>query len=117
MTVASKKTCVQDHRCPHWCALDHSGTEEALLHESEAQSLPLSHRHDVRLPESVDVRVVQYEPYEPGAGPSEPGDPAAGPSVELTYHVGSRYRVIGLSPGEARRLARMLLAGADQAGE
>ncbi|TYK44466.1 DUF6907 domain-containing protein [Actinomadura decatromicini] len=110
MPVASKNACAQDQRCPRWCTLDHSGTRTALLHESEAQGLPLSHRHDVRLPESVDLRVVQY-------GPDEPGEDAVPPSVELTYHVGSRYRVIGLSAGEARRLAGILLACAAHADD
>lgn len=108
MPVASKQACARDHRCPDWCTLDHSGTQVALLHESETQGLSLSHRHDVRKAESVDVRVVQYEPH-------EPGEAAAPPAVELTYHVGSRYRVIGLSPQEARHLAALLLNCADHA--
>ncbi|TDD38356.1 hypothetical protein E1287_06010 [Actinomadura sp. KC06] len=107
MPLASKDACARDQRCPDWCTLDHSGTRTALLHESETQGLSLSHRHDVRLPESVDVRVVQYEPDETG----DAGE--AAPSVELTYHVGSRYRVISLSPYEARQLAGVLLACAD----
>lgn len=113
MHVAAQDACARDQRCPRWCALDHSGARAALLHEGEARGLALSHRHDVRLPESVDVRVVQYEAHETG----ERGEAAVPPSVELAYHVGSRYRVIGLSPYEARRLAGMLMACADQAEE
>ncbi|TDB87453.1 hypothetical protein E1264_14515 [Actinomadura sp. KC216] len=112
MPLASKDPCARDQRCPDWCALDHSGTRTALLHESESQGLSLSHRHDVRLPESIDARVVQYEPDDAG-DTADAGD-AASPSVELSYHVGPRYRVISLSPYEARRLAGILLACADR---
>ena len=101
--------------CPHWCALDHTGAETALLHEGETRTLAVSRTYDPRVPESVDVRVVQYlQDSLDGAGPDAP---EWHPTVELAHHVGHRYRVINLSADEARRLAADLLACADQTGD
>ena len=35
------------------------------------------------------------------------------PAVEIAVHAGDRYRLIGLTPDEARKLAAMLAQAAD----
>ncbi|MBB4944169.1 hypothetical protein FHR32_008572 [Streptosporangium album] len=87
--------------------LDHSTDNAILLHEGETHTLRVSRRYEPRMPESVDVRVVQYL--------AEEACPVWHPFVEIAHHVGGRYRIINLTPQEARRLAATLLACADQA--
>jgi hypothetical protein len=45
--------------------------------------------------------------------PDDPGEPAWSPAVEIAVHAGGRYRLIGLTPEEARELASMLATAAD----
>ena len=45
--------------------------------------------------------------------PDDPGEPAWSPTVEIAVHTGGRYRLIGLTPEEARELAAMLAQAAD----
>ncbi len=45
--------------------------------------------------------------------PDDPNEPAWSPGVEITVHAGGRYRLIGLTPEEARELAAMLAKAAD----
>ena len=42
-----------------------------------------------------------------------PASPAWSPAVEIAVHAGGRYRLIGLTPEEARELAAMLATAAD----
>ena len=45
--------------------------------------------------------------------PDDPAEPAWSPTVEIAVHAGGRYRLIGLTPEEARELAAMLAKAAD----
>ena len=44
--------------------------------------------------------------------PDDPSEPAWSPTVEIAVHAGDRYRLIGLTPEEARELAAMLARAA-----
>ena len=57
-------------------------------------------------PERLDVQTAQYLP-------DDPGEPAWSPTVELAVHAGGRYRLIGLTPEQARELAALLARAAD----
>jgi hypothetical protein len=98
-----------DH-CPVWCARDHSAELDrtAFYHAMRAGSMSLSQPQRPALPERVDVETTQYVP-------DEPGDPAWSPTVEIAVHAGDRYRLIGLTPSEARQLAEMLTQAATAA--
>jgi hypothetical protein len=99
-----------DH-CPHWCARDHSTERRgrAFYHASKTCSVTISTAGLPGFPERADVETAQYIPDDPGEAPWTP-------TVELTLHAGSRYRVIGLTPEEARQLAAMLARAADLTG-
>ena len=56
-------------------------------------------------PERLDVETAQYLPDDPAETPWTP-------TVELALHTGGRYRLIGLTPEEARQLAAMLARAA-----
>ena len=92
-------------KCPHWCARAHAADTPgaAFYHASEAASVPISRPAGLHGPDRLDVQAAQYLP-------DEPGDPDWSPSVEITVHSGGRYRLIGLTPDEARELAADLLA-------
>jgi hypothetical protein len=98
-------------QCPRWCVRDHSaelrGT--AFYHASETTSVTISWPRHPGVPERVDVQTAQYMP-------DDPGDAAWTPTVEVALYTGSRYRVIGLTPEEARQLAAMLARAADMPG-
>ncbi len=96
-----------DH-CPHWCARDHTTERRgrAFYHASQTCSVTISTAGRPGFPERADVETAQYIPDDPGEAPWTP-------TVELTLHAGSRYRVIGLTPTEARQLAAMLARAAD----
>ena len=93
---------VTDH-CPHWCASDHPGT--VFYHASETTSVTIS-RPGLTVPDRLDVQTAQYLP-------DDPGEPAWSPAVEIAVLAGGRYRLIGLTPEEARELASMLATAAD----
>lgn len=102
--------------CPHWCARDHSADTcgTALYHASETTSATISRPGDLAAPDRLEVQAAQYLP-------EDPGEPSPAPTVEIAVHVAGRYRLIGLTPAEARELAGMLVSAAsllsDPAGE
>lgn len=94
-------------QCPRWCAREHSadyGT--AFYHASETTSVTISGPGGRAAPERLDVQMAQYLP-------DDPGEPAWSPAVEIAVHAGGRYRLIGLTPDEARELAISLARAAD----
>ena len=95
-------------QCPHWCARDHSadigGT--AFYHASETTSVTIPRPGGFTVPDRLDVQTAQYLP-------DDPGEPAWSPAVEIAVHAGDRYRLIGLTPDEARKLSAMLAQAAD----
>ena len=98
---------VTDH-CPHWCSRDHSADPcgTAFYHASETASVAIARPGGPAVPDRLDVQTAQYLP-------DDPGEPAWSPAVEITVHTGGRYRLIGLTPEEARELAGMLAKAAD----
>ncbi len=98
---------VTDH-CPHWCSRDHSaGTSgTAFYHASETTSVTIARPGGVTVPDRLDVQTAQYLP-------DDPAEPAWSPAVEIAVHAGGRYRLIGLTPEQARELAGMLARAAD----
>jgi len=94
--------------CPQWCARDHSAgaCETAFYHASETTSVTISRPGDLAAPDRLDVQAAQYVP-------DDPGDPSSSATVEIAVHAGGRYRLIGLTPAEARELAGMLARAAD----
>jgi hypothetical protein len=97
---------VTDH-CPFWCARDHSAEVcgAAFYHASETSSVTISRPDGPSVPERVDVQTAQYLP-------DDPSEPAWSPTVEIAVHAGGRYRLISLTPEEARELAGMLARAA-----
>jgi hypothetical protein len=96
--------------CPAWCALGHdlNGQPGIVLHESLPAVTEISRPREFEIPEWIDVRTTQYSPEEPGELPGPP-------VVELSCHQGGRYRVITLTPEEARYLAVSLYTAAAHA--
>jgi hypothetical protein len=94
--------------CPRWCAHDHSADAcgAAFYHASETLSVPVTRAGDSALPDRLDVQAAQYLP-------DDPGEPAWPPSIEIAVHAAGRYRLIGLTPPQARELARALAEAAD----
>ena len=97
--------------CPRWCARDHSAgaCETAFYHASETTSVAISRPGDLAAPDRLDVQAAQYLP-------DDPSDPSSSATVEIAVHVGGRYRLIGLTPEEARQLAVLLARAADMPG-
>jgi hypothetical protein len=95
-------------QCPRWCAQEHSGGTPgiAFYHASEPVSVPISRPGDPHRPDRIDVQAAQYLP-------DEPGEPDWSPAIEVTVHADGRYRLIGLTPDEARDLATLLTRAAD----
>ena len=95
-------------QCPHWCAREHAaGTcGTAFYHASETSSVTISRPDGCSVPDRLDVQTAQYLP-------DDPGEPAWSPTVEIAVHAGGRYRLIGLTPEEARDLAVVLARAAD----
>ena len=95
-------------RCPRWCARNHSvGTSgAAFYHASETVSLAVSRPGDPVVPDRLDVQAAQYLP-------DNPAEPAWPPAIEIAVHAAGRYRLIGLTPSQARELARALARTAD----
>ena len=98
---------VTDH-CPHWCSRDHSADPcgTAFYHASETTSVTIARPGGLTAPDRLDVQTAQYLP-------DDPAEPAWSPTVEIAVHAGGRYRLIGLTPEEARELAAMLAKAAD----
>jgi hypothetical protein len=95
-------------QCPRWCDREHAAGAPgiAFYHASEPASVPISRPGDAHQPERIDVQAAQYQP-------DEPGEPSWSPAIEITVHAGGRYRLIGLTPDEARDLATLLTRAAD----
>ncbi len=98
---------VTEH-CPRWCASEHAAASygAAFYHASETTSVTISRPGGLTAPDRLDVQTAQYLP-------DDPGEPAWSPTVEITVHAGGRYRLIGLTPDEARELAAMLATAAE----
>ena len=90
-------------RCPRWCARNHSAdtSSAAFYHASETLSVAVSRPGDPGLPDRLDVQAAQYLP-------DDPAEPAWPPAIEIAVHAGDRYRLIGLTPPQARELASAL---------
>ena len=58
------------------------------------------------MPDLLDVQAAQYLP-------DDPAEPAWPPAIEIAVHAAGRYRLIGLTPSQARELARALARTAD----
>jgi hypothetical protein len=99
-----------DTDCPSWCARDHAAEPCGVVfcHESETSSVSVSRPRRTDAPERVDVQTTRYLPDDPG----EPAWPAL---VEVATLAGERYRLFGLTPDEARRLAAFLVHAAQRA--
>ena len=95
-------------RCPRWCARTHSADTggAAFYHASETLSVAVSRPGDPGLPDRLDVQAAQYLP-------DDPAEPAWPPAIEIAVHAGDRYRLIGLTPPQARELASALARAAD----
>jgi hypothetical protein len=90
--------------CPAWCARAHAA---AFYHASETASVAIAWPGGgLTAPDRLDVQAAQYLP-------DDPAEPAWSPTVEIAVHAGDRYRLIGLTPEEARELAAMLAKAAD----
>ena len=98
---------VTDH-CPPWCSREHSAESAgtAFYHASETTSVAIARPGGLTAPDRLDVQTAQYLP-------DDPGEPAWSPAVEIAVYAGGRYRLIGLTPEEARELAAMLAQAAD----
>ena len=94
--------------CPHWCSRDHSAGSSGTVfyHASETTSVAIARPGADPGPDRLDVQTAQYLP-------DDPDEPAWSPTVELAVHAGGRYRLIGLTPEQARELAAMLARAAD----
>ena len=94
--------------CPHWCSRDHSAgpSGTAFYHASDTTTVAIAGPGGLTAPNRLDVQTAQYLP-------DDPGEPAWSPTVEIAVHAGDRYRLIGLTPEEARQLAAMLAEAAD----
>ena len=94
-------------QCPHWCAREHAADPcgTAFYHASETSSVTMSRPDGCGVPDRLDVQTAQYLP-------DDPGEPAWSPTVEIAVHADGRYRLIGLTPSEARQLAEMLTQAA-----
>ena len=95
--------------CPAWCARAHAA---AFYHASETATVTIARPGGLTAPDRLDVPYrldVQAAQYLP----DDPGEPAWSPAVEITVHTGGRYRLIGLTPEEARELAALLAKAAD----
>ncbi|MGO8888726.1 MAG: DUF6907 domain-containing protein [Streptosporangiaceae bacterium] len=89
--------------CPAWCAREHAA---AFYHASETTSVTIARPGGLTAPDRLDVQTAQYLP-------DDPAEPAWSPTVEIAVHAGGRYRLIGLTPQEARDLAALLARAAD----
>ena len=95
-------------RCPRWCARNHSADSSGatFYHASETLSVTVSRPADLITPDRLDVQAAQYLP-------DDPAEPAWPPAIEVAVHAAGRYRLIGLTPPQARELAGALARAAD----
>jgi hypothetical protein len=95
-------------RCPGWCTRSHSADTSgaAFYHASETLSVAVSRPGDAVLPDRLDVQAAQYLPDDPAESPWPP-------AIEIAVHAAGRYRLIGLTPSQARELAKALTRTAD----
>jgi hypothetical protein len=95
-------------QCPNWCAREHAVDTcgIAFYHASETSTVAISRPDGRTVPDRLDVQTAQYLP-------DDPSEPAWSPTVEIAVHAGDRYRLIGLTPEEARELAALLATAAD----
>ena len=95
-------------RCPQWCARQHSADTSgaAFYHASESLSVTVPRPGDPQLPDLLAVQAAQYLP-------DDPAEPAWPPAIEIAVHAAGRYRLIGLTPAQARELARALARTAE----
>lgn len=95
-------------RCPRWCTRSHSANTSgaAFYHASETLSVAMSRPGDPELPDRLDVQAAQYLP-------DDPAESAWPPAIEIAVHAAGRYRLIGLTPPQARELAGALTRTAD----
>ena len=95
-------------RCPGWCTRSHSADTSgaAFYHASETLLVAVSRPGDPVLPDRLDVQAAQYLP-------DDPTEPAWPPAIEIAVHAAGRYRLIGLTPPQARELAKALTRTAD----
>ena len=95
-------------RCPRWCARNHSADRSAaaFYHASETLSVAVSWPGDPELPDRLEVQAAQYLP-------DDPAEPAWAPAIEIAVYAAGRYRLIGLTPPQARELAGALARAAD----
>ena len=95
-------------QCPDWCARHHPPDTGGLAfyHASETTSVTISRPWGLTVPDRLEVQTAQYLP-------DDPGEPAWSPAIEIAVHTGGRYRLIGLTPEEARELAFLLASAAD----
>jgi hypothetical protein len=95
-------------QCPPWCARKHAADAGGTVfyHASETTSVAISRPGELTVPDRLEVQTAQYLP-------DDPGEPAWSPAIEIAVHAGGRYRLIGLSPQEARELAATLASAAD----
>jgi cation diffusion facilitator CzcD-associated flavoprotein CzcO len=70
-------------------------------------TLPISRLGSGTGPDRLDVQAAHYLP-------DDPADPSWPPLVEIAVHQGDRYRLIGLTPGEARCFAAELASAASK---
>ena len=93
--------------CPPWCTrVIPRRRRTAFYHASETTSVAIARPGGLTAPDRLDVQTAQYLP-------DDPAEPAWSPTVEIAVHAGGRYRLIGLTPEEARDLAAMLAKAAD----
>ena len=95
--------------CPPWCRRAHAAGSAgtAFYHASETTSVTIARPGGgLTAPDRLDVQTAQYLP-------DDPSEPAWSPTVEIAVHAGGRYRLIGLTPEQARELAAMLAQAAD----
>ncbi len=86
----------------------HGRVQNRFYHASEITSVTISRPGGLTVPDRpdrLDVQTAQYLPDDPG----EPWSPA----VEIAVYASGHYRLIGLTPEEARELAGMLSKAAD----
>jgi len=95
-------------QCPPWCVSDHAAElgEAAFYHASATDSLMISGSAGLRRVR-LEIETAQYAPEDSGEGPWIR-------VVEIALQEGNRYRLIGLTPDEARKAARMLVQAANR---
>jgi hypothetical protein len=101
-------------QCPPWCTRDHAAEAcgSTFYHAGTIGAVTLSERRGTVSPgwqdggpEHLDVETALYRP-------DESAEPGWRPTVEIAWHSGGRYRLIGLTPDQAGALAELLAQAA-----